>query len=354
VGGSGRCARSRGGHVHGTASDGDPNSGEFDAAWDVYVNQSLNALDASRTFSQVKATTHPMHYDSICLNGLACDLASPPGDRSMADFFAIDFSPTSGKLSVVFNRTNKKPDEELGHVAAPMVTTQIAGPSNGGGTLSAGRAVVRTSTADPTGDALAPYSLTAPLVVPPPPPSQNVAAGDFTSASVAPDAASGGFTVTLKVADLSTTALARALAATDSQSLVWLWRFTNGYTDSAASARWDPVSGFTFGFDDYTTGGSPCESLVPGEKCQIYPGTKALTGKVDAASGTITLTVPGSYLRQLSGADASGRPLESAAGAGARFYDGTAFSLANTTSASQAQQTFLYPLDSTAAMDFTK
>ena len=40
---------------YGTESDGDPNTNEFDAAWDVYVNQSLNALDASRTFSQVRS-----------------------------------------------------------------------------------------------------------------------------------------------------------------------------------------------------------------------------------------------------------------------------------------------------------
>src|SRR6185312_13126296 len=69
--------------------DRDPNSGDFNAAWNVYVNQSLNALDASRTVSQVQATTHPFHYDSICLNGLGCDLAVPAGDRTLADFFAI-------------------------------------------------------------------------------------------------------------------------------------------------------------------------------------------------------------------------------------------------------------------------
>ena len=40
---------------YGTTSDGDPNTGEFKGAWNVYVNQSLNALDASRTFSQVSA-----------------------------------------------------------------------------------------------------------------------------------------------------------------------------------------------------------------------------------------------------------------------------------------------------------
>ena len=121
---------------YGTTSDGDPNSGDFKAAWNVYVNQSLNALAATRTVSQVQATTHPFHYDSICLNGLGCDLAVPAGDRTLADFFAIGFNPKDGRLSVVFDRDNKKPDESLGHIATPMVVSQIAGPSNGGGTVS--------------------------------------------------------------------------------------------------------------------------------------------------------------------------------------------------------------------------
>ncbi len=338
---------------YGTPSDGDPNSGEFDAAWDVYVNQSLNVLDPARTFSQVKATTHPFHYDSICLNGLGCDLAAPPGDRSLADFFAIGYSPASGKLSVVFNRTNKKPGEDLGHVAAPMVVTQIAGPSNGSGTVAAGRAVVRSSTADPVGDALSSYSLTAPGVVPPEPPVANDLAGDFTSVATAADTA-GNLVVTLKVADLSQGALTRALADTGSQSLVWLWRFTNGFQDGGASAAWTPLSGWTFGFDDYAVGGAPCETAggPASEKCQVYPQSKPITGSVDAVTGTITLIVPRGYLRQLSGTDAAGRPLEAPATAGARFYDGTAFSLGNTISPSQSQQSFLYPLDSTPAMDF--
>src|SRR5256885_7685802 len=97
--------------------------------------RSLNALDASRTFSQVKATTHPFHYDSICLNGLGCDLAVPPGDRTLADFFAIAYNPVDGRLSVVFNRDNKKPDESLGHIGTPMVVSQIAGPSDNGATI---------------------------------------------------------------------------------------------------------------------------------------------------------------------------------------------------------------------------
>jgi hypothetical protein len=340
---------------YGTTSDGDPNSGEFKAAWNVYVNQSLNALDPTRTVSQVQATTHPFHYDSICLNGLGCDLAVPPGDRTLADFFAIGYDPSSGRLSVVFNRDGKKPDESLGHVATPMVVSQIAGPSNNGSTIAVtGRAVVRSSSTDPTGDAQSNYSLTAPGAVPPDPPTKNEPAADFTSASIGPDAATGGFTVTLKAANLSTAALTQALVDTGGQSLLWVWRFANGYQDSAASARWNPVSGFTFGWNDYTLGGSPCvsETSAQGEKCVVYPGGQPLTGKVDQLTGTITLTVPRSYLRQLSGADANGRPLQQPAAAGARFYDGTAFSFANNAGATQDNQSFLYTLDNTPAMDF--
>src|SRR5581483_11727184 len=69
---------------YGTTQDGDPNTGNFKAAWNVYVNQSLDALDdGTAQFSQVEATTHPFHYDSICLNGLGCDTAVPAGDRTL-------------------------------------------------------------------------------------------------------------------------------------------------------------------------------------------------------------------------------------------------------------------------------
>src|SRR3954468_10600136 len=342
---------------YGATSDGDPNTGDFNAAWNVYVNQSLNALDATRTFSQVQATTHPMHYDSICLNGLGCDLAVPKGDRTLADFFAIGYDPSSGRLSVVYDRDNKKPNDDLGHIATPMVLSQIAGPSNGGATIAvANHAVVRSSSADPAGDAQSNYSLTAPGVAPPSPPTKNEAAADFTGVSVGPDATSGGMTVTLKVASLSTASLTQALTDTGGLSLVWVWRFANGYQDSAASVRWNPVQGFTFGWNDYTVGAAPCLGASDGagqeEKCVVYPGDRPLAGTVDPLAGTITLVIPRAYLRQLSAADTDGRPLESPAVTGARFYDGTAFSFANNAGATQQSQSFLYTLDNTPAMDF--
>src|SRR5207248_2538620 len=146
------------------------------------------------------------------------------------------------------------------------------------------------------------------------------------SASIGLDAASGGFTVTLKLADLSTSALTQALADTGGQSLVWIWRFANGYQDVAASAAWSPAGGFTFGYDPYTVGAAPCESESSAggqsEKCQVYPQSQPIDGAVDQASGTITLVVPRSLLEQLSGTDADGRPPEQPAAPGARFHDG--------------------------------
>jgi hypothetical protein len=345
----------------GTETDGNPNSGNFKASWDIYVNQSLNALDAGATFSQVKATTHPFHYDSICLNGLGCDLAVPPGDRSMADFISIDFNPADGRLFATFNRANKKPDESSGHVASPMVVTQIAGPSNGGGSVTARPAPLRTSSTDATGDALSSYSLLGVGVPPPAPPTTNEPAADFTSVSIGPSIDlldgsplnDGGFTVTLKVADLSTSSLLATASRTGSQSLLWILRFTNGYQDVAAGARWNPT-GFTFGYNDYTTGGTPCESPAgSGEKCILYPGDTPIQGDANQSTGTIRFTVPGFVLHALSGSTGPGaRPSEVPGTVGSRYYDATAFSLGNTVSPIQDVQSFLYTLDNTPSMDF--
>jgi len=118
-----------------------------------------------------------------------------------------------------------------------------------------------------------------------------------------------------------------------------------------------PVSGWLPGKTMHFSSSAPvapCDGVTGAEeeKCVVFPGNQPLTGSVDPLTGTIKLVVPRSYLRQLSGADASGRPLEQPAANGARFYDGTAFSFSNTTSPTQEQQTFLYTLDSTPAMDY--
>jgi hypothetical protein len=347
----------------GTETDGNPNTGTFDATWHIYVNQSLNGTSPDAAFSQVKATTHPFHYDSICLNGLGCDLSVPPGDRSMADFFALDYNPADGKIYVTFNRSNKVPDEAIGRIASPMVVTQIAGPSIGGGTVGpiADRVPLRSASTDPTGDALSSYSVLAPA---PAPPTANEPAADFTSVTVGPErdlidgsvVEDGGFTLTMKVADLSTASLQNTLLRTQSLSLLWVWRFTNGHTDVAAAARWSLAEGFTFGYNEFTTGLTPCAPAGPGsaasEKCILYPGDQPIEGDVDQSTGTIRINVPRHVLRALSGPTGpEQRPVEVPATAGSRFYDGTAFSLANA-GPIPSVHSFLYPLDNTPSMDF--
>jgi hypothetical protein len=142
---------------YGTTATGDPNVGTFKAAWNVYVNQVTDALTADPHVAQVKATTHPSHYDSICLNGLGCDIAM--GDRSLVDYFTMEYNRGTKALNIVYSNAGKKPGEAAGHVATPSVVTQIGGPSNGGGSLHRpDRTPLRTTSKDPAGDALTNYS----------------------------------------------------------------------------------------------------------------------------------------------------------------------------------------------------
>jgi len=134
-------------------------------------------------------------------------------------------------------------------------------------------------------------------------------------------------------------------------SLVYGWRFTNGWQDAAAVAKWSTANGWSFGFDDYTTDPGTCGGTGPGGKCEIYPGHTTINGSVNQSSGTITLVVPASVLHALGANDQWGRPTQTAAKAGARFYDGTAFSFQNS-SPDPATQGWMTQLDNTPAFDF--
>ena len=349
------------GHVavayYGTKSIGDPDSGTFKATWNVYVDQTLNAFAKTPTVDQVKVTTHPFHYDSICLNGLGCTIAG--GDRSLVDYFTMAFDKPLKKLTLVFSQTGKRPDDHGGYVSTPMVATQNAGPSNGGGMVKPGRPVVRSSSADPAGDAISRYSSLA-GVTGTALGRGNVAAADFVGqravdVATAPD---GGLTVRLHLADLSTASLASALATTTSGSLEWIFRFSNGYQMSSADAFWSPAGGFSFGFDDYTVSahvsasGTAADGLAPLGRHLSYPGAKAMTGAANQGTGIITLNIPKTYLRGLVGSDGPGmRPKEVPAGPGTRFYDATAFSFLSPEPIKDPQF-YMYQADNAPSMDF--
>ncbi|MCA1656959.1 MAG: hypothetical protein LC713_04515, partial [Actinobacteria bacterium] len=165
---------------YGNDREGDPDKGTFKAAWYVHVGMTLDAFAANPDVMQITATSHPTHYDSICLGGLGCDISG--GDRSLADYFAMDLNPVDGRLSIVYNNAAKKPNEAEGHVANAVVTTQMTGPSLLGTTLTSKRPRIRQTSSDPGKDALSPYGNICPLppAVPcPPPATANQPAGDF-------------------------------------------------------------------------------------------------------------------------------------------------------------------------------
>ncbi|MES2883302.1 MAG: sialidase family protein [Pseudomonadota bacterium] len=345
----------------GSKTPGSPGDLSLNHTWHVYVTQSLNMDTAARSFAQVQASSHPMYYDQICLDGLGCTVNM--GDRSMADFFAIDLNPKTGELVIVFNFNNKRPRAEVGQVALPMVIRQIAGPSNLGGMVdNAGRKVLRDSAVDPEGDALAQFSN---LYVTPS--TFNVPPADITNVSVGPaldfatgePLAAGGFTVTMQVKQLDTPSLQAALLGIPAQSLVWIFRYQGGFKQSAVSARWNPAQGFSYGFNDYegteTECGGPATPAEVGQGgCVYYRGGTPVQGKVDQATGTIQMTVPMALIKALDNAD-GGRgeyPVERAAQAGDRMFAAAVYSQANPTSAVQNTQGFLIPLDNSPAMDF--
>ncbi|MFN2539264.1 MAG: hypothetical protein ABR549_14100, partial [Mycobacteriales bacterium] len=334
---------------YGTQSVGDANQGTFKATWDVYVSQSTDGLAANPHFDQVKATTHPFHYDSICLNGLGCDLSVPAGDRSLVDYFTMEYNRKSGKLNIVYSNAAKRPGDASGYVSQPTVLVQSGGPSNGGGTVRSTRPVVARGSTDPAGDALSQYSSVLTRTMP----SVNSTALDLRSVSVVPTI--NNFKVTLKVGDLSDAALQQALSDNrPAIGLVWIFRWVNGYQPAAVSLHWSPATGFSGGFDGYTI------QRTAGGKVEKYAGTTPLGDNVsvDQGKGTVTFRVPSQYLRALHGPQGPGqRPMLQKAVPGSRFYDGYAASFADVTTSTTVNGTtstesYLYPADNAPTFDF--
>ncbi len=347
---------------YGSQSQGDPNLGTFKATWHVYVNQSLNALSSDRTFSQVRATSHPMHYDSICLNGLGCSLTTPEGDRSLADFFALETNQKTHRLQVVYDHDAKKPGEPAGHVASPMVFTQTSGPLASGGRDASRAPLVRKTSRDARGDAIADYSALGATGA-----RNKVKGADLRSVRIGRLRAKPGFVVRMRVADLSRPALAEALAATDSQSLLYVFRFTNGFQPGGAVARYNPsaTKQWTFGYSDYDAMAGECTAApsTSDDKCLSFGAeTTRASGKVVRKRGLITLRVPAvngkGVTRLMALRHGKGDHLQRnsvRATAGSRFYDASAFSFGDPSTSGSPKgtpQSYLYPLDNTPAMDF--
>jgi hypothetical protein len=344
---------------YGTPTVGNPDDGGFEAAWHVYVNQTLDAFAADPVFDQDQATTHPNHYDSICLNGLGCSASG--GDRSLVDYFTMAYDPASGRLLVVYNQASKRPDDPVGRIAQAVALVQRSGPSNGGdGKKVAGPPVLRTGTTDKAEDALPRWTTRDGVFGSPTtqlPGGENQPALDLLDVKVGPEVdpvtgepvEEGGFTVTMKYADLTPAALNAALLQSQGTSLVYLFRFVDGFAAGGAMAYYEPArGGWRFGETDYEI----TEVRNPQGNVQTYEPERSIPGKVDVDAGTITLSVPRDRVEALvSAAGDDPRPNEGEATLGTRVYDASAWSFVNTLPLND-EQSFLMQSDNSSAFDF--
>ena len=73
-----------------------------DAKWKVYFAQSLNALDANPTWTQVVASDDIVHVGSVCLEGLTCDVTG--GNRSLLEVLQMGLTK-DGRVIISYPTT---------------------------------------------------------------------------------------------------------------------------------------------------------------------------------------------------------------------------------------------------------
>jgi hypothetical protein len=266
----------------------------------------------------------------------------------------------TGRLLVVYNQASKRPDDAAGRTAQPVALVQRAGPSNGGDAKQvSGPPVVRTGSSDNAEDAFPRWTTGDGLFGSPvvrQPGGDNQPALDLLDVQVGPEVdletgepvADGGFTVTMKYADLSPEALNAALPGGVGTSLVYLFRFFDGFESGGAMAYYEPArGGFRFGETDYQRS----EANVQGN-VQTYEPERAIAGAVDQENGTIRLSVPRDRIEALGPLTGDGpRPTEIPAVTGSRVYDASAWTFVNPLPVND-EQSFLSQADNTAAFDF--
>lgn len=338
---------------YGSVVDGNPQLGSFRGPWDVYVNtvtnaHSLPANPNGKAVSQTKVTTHPIHWNSICLSGLGCSLTNPPGDRTLLDLFQVRHDP-QGRIRVTYNESNKRYTDDFGQIAIVAYSKQTAGPDLVGAAETPDpRPRVAFGRSDPTGDARFPFSFFPSPTAPPSPPFRtNYPALDFKSLTARPGAVGGspGVTFKMKLAALSPAAITSAQVGLGSPNLLYVARFFSGFEAHAAVASVDATGAFSFGYDDL--------SFSADGKLETYPPTQPIPGTVDVAAGTISMTVPYSLIEHVAvnSTDPAAPPTVRGSRAGDDIFEVTAFTFGNNTG-DPFTQLYLNQADSTPSFDY--
>jgi hypothetical protein len=300
-----------------------PAYGGTNALWQVYSSFSTDLVTCNPTctvnpnphFTQVQVDEHVFHRGAICLGGFPGCLEKN-SDRSLADFFVIE-KDTQGRAFIAYNENSDLSDVTLmtgtEFIGKPInaVIRLRTGPSlfAAKGNLlpdptpanvnitsasrSAGTVSVAGTHGLPPGNWAPDAAGDAPFPVVPVA-SANHPALDILEASVGDDGTN--LTFTLKMADLSPTALADAATAggTPTWMVTW-WEGKNGLGPAAMTppyyshwfVKWLGATNFVFGkvsSIDFPALGAPTPKFLTYVASGIASGT--VVGNV------VTITVP--------------------------------------------------------------
>jgi hypothetical protein len=263
--------------------------------WFGYTSLITNAASTAPNILQQKFTEKPMHYGQICTGGLGCTTSN--GDRTMADFFAVNLD-AEGAMRIVYNDTTSQH-----HGAHLFEARQIAGPGASGTAIST--PAPANPMADPTGDAQFPHYSPAGA-------GANLPQFDFTQLQLSqPDADTLRVTMTLN-------SLATLAPPAGKASGVWLTRFQALSLGDQGEEAYrifyvgaESVGGGTPAFfagsgtsNQGAAPGNGCMNTTP-ENCKVvwYPAEVPANGSLDITNKTISIDV------KLQGGFGAGRPI---------------------------------------------
>jgi hypothetical protein len=300
------------------------NSTNTNNRWDIYMAQTLNAFDASPTFTYTKVNEHTIHFGEICLAGLSCDTTVPPGsrDRSFLEFPSITLDDRGAAMITWNDNTN----QSAVTAAAPQVTgapyvmfsKQICGPSLFTSVGSVGQSGPVTITSPANGAVVTP-----PVVVqgthtlPPgtfdkdeagdgkfpdhgPAIGSNIPALDIRQVDMTENATS--LIVHMQVADSTLAALATATGTSGGDGLLYLvqWDYDESTADPIDRVFWvaaEVRAGQAVG----RTGTLGVVRSATSKKYITYNpdaqnSLQVMVNITNTAPGTITLTIPKSLV----------------------------------------------------------
>jgi PKD repeat protein len=283
---------------------------DTNAKWDVQMAQALDALGGNPAFTVNKVNENTIHTGEICLDGLNCDISTltgEPRDRSFAEFPSIDID-SKGAAYITYNdSTNQLPAPyvmiarqlggaslfaSVGSLTGTGGNVTISSPASGDTIRAASMTLSGTQTLTPknfdrdeSGDADFPDHG---QVI-----GSNIPALDLKSVSLGDDSTS--LTVTMQVADLTTTALQSAPALSGGDGVLYLTQMHSGNNVYWVGAE---VRG---GVARYLTGTLGSINSSTSKKYITYNpdavNSLSVQGSINAAApGTITMKIPKSLI----------------------------------------------------------